>query len=77
MTIVITREAVQVDSPKQFEESNSMLWELREVLVDHSECWLKDSIENGRYLRSQQMLRKASKSSIKEKTRRNIHQVVP
>ena len=48
----LTREAVYVDI-EQLEETNTMPWVLSKVLVDHTECWLKHSIQDCRYLRRQ------------------------
>ena len=47
-------EAVQIDRSQEFEESNAMLGELGEVLVDHVERRLEDSIEDCRHILSEQ-----------------------
>ena len=46
-------EAVQVDSTEKLEEADTVFGELSEVLVDHVECRLEDSIQDRRYLRRQ------------------------
>ena len=51
-----TREAGEIDSPQQLEEANAMFRILRKVLVNHGQSRLKDRIENGWYLRYQQVL---------------------
>jgi hypothetical protein len=47
-----TREALRVDCPQQAIKPNTVLGELRKVLIDHVECWVEYCVENGRYLRS-------------------------
>jgi hypothetical protein len=37
----LTWEAVKVDSTKEREKLDTVLWELREILVDHLQCTLK------------------------------------
>lgn len=53
-----TWEAIQVDSPKQFEEADSMFREFGEVLVNHIKCWFKDCVQNGGNLRREERLQK-------------------
>jgi hypothetical protein len=47
---ILTRETVEIDGAEECEEFDAMLWELREVLVDHLECTFKDVLHDGRYL---------------------------
>ena len=43
-------EATQVDGPEKLEELDAVFWVLGEVLVDHVQSALEDSIENRGYL---------------------------
>jgi hypothetical protein len=52
----ITRETVQIDSAKKFEEADTMLRKFREILIDHVQCRLEDGIEDRRYLRREERL---------------------
>lgn len=54
--IRFTREAVQVDSAEEFEESDTMLGEFGEVLVNHVQRWFKHSVEDGGNLRGEERL---------------------
>lgn len=47
----LTWEACQVDSAQQFEEANTVLGELRKVLVNHIERRLEHRIQSRRDLR--------------------------
>jgi hypothetical protein len=51
-----TREASQVNSTKQLEESDTVLGELGKVLVDHVQCWFKYCFQDGGDLRSKERL---------------------
>ena len=51
-----SREAVEVDCPKKLEEAHTVLRILSEVLVNHAQRWLEDSVEDGGDLRSEQRL---------------------
>lgn len=53
---LLTREAVEIDDPKQFEEAGTMFWELGKVLIDHVQCWLEHCIEDSRHLRGEKRL---------------------
>jgi hypothetical protein len=46
----LTRETVKVDGAEECEEFDSVLRELREVLVDHLKGAFKDVLHNGRHL---------------------------
>lgn len=52
----LTREAVEVDRPQQFEEAGTVFGELGEVLVDHVERRLKHGVEDSRNLGCKQWL---------------------
>ena len=45
-----TWEAVQVNGTQELEEPDTMLRELRKVLVDHVQCRLEDGVQDGRHL---------------------------
>lgn len=47
----LTREAVEVDSSEQLEESGTMLRILSKVLINHVQCWFKYRIKNGGHVR--------------------------
>jgi hypothetical protein len=47
---VLTREAVKIDGAEECEKFDSVLRELREVLINHLECAFKHILHNGRYL---------------------------
>ena len=51
-----TREAVQVDGPQQIEELDTVLREVREVLVDHVQRAFKDVLHDDRNLVFHQIL---------------------
>ena len=41
---ILTREAIKVDHPQKFEETNPMFGVLCEILIYHGQSWLKDSL---------------------------------
>lgn len=59
----LTWEAVQVDCPQQFEEADTMFWELCKVLVDHVQGRLKHSVQYRRDLGREQRLNTEVKNS--------------
>jgi hypothetical protein len=58
LSILLTREAVKVDSTQQLKEAHSVLGELGEVLIDHVQSGLKNSIEYRGNLWSKEGLQK-------------------
>lgn len=46
---MLTREAVEIDGFEQFEEFDSVLWVLGEVLVDHLEGTFEDILHDRRH----------------------------
>jgi hypothetical protein len=60
----VTREAIQVNPPQKFEESNSVFWVFRKVLVNHVECWFENRVKDGWYLWCQQSLRQSRESCL-------------
>ena len=65
-----TWEAVQVDCPQKLEESNTMLRELCEVLVDHVKRRFEDCFKNRRDLGREQILEQIG-SSFSQQTRKH------
>ncbi len=54
----LTRETIEINRTKKFEEANAMFRVLSKVLIDHIQRRLEDCIQNGRYLRRQKMLKR-------------------
>lgn len=54
----LTRETIEINRTKKFEEANAMFRVLSKVLIDHIQRRLEDCVQNGRYLRRQKMLKR-------------------
>ena len=54
----LTRETIQINRTKKFEEANAMFRVLSKVLIDHIQRRLEDCLQNGRHLRRQKMLKR-------------------
>lgn len=51
-----TGETVQVDRPKEFEETDTVFWEFGEVLVYHAQRRFEHGFQDWRYLGGKQVL---------------------
>ena len=60
---------MQVYCSQKLEESNTMLGELCEVLIDHVECRLKDCLKDRWNLRREQILERVSSTFSSSKRR--------
>lgn len=64
-----TWEAVKIDRPEEVEELYAVFWEFREVLVDHVQSALKDTLHDKRNLVLHQGLHHVSQAVAAQRLR--------